>query len=68
MTGVGLLLMSGIQPGSEWTTLLGGFLVAAAPLLRGGHEPHAVRVRTLLHGTVVAGADGWVPWRVVATA
>src|ERR671911_2343814 len=30
MTGVGLLLMSGIQPGSEWTTLLGGFLVAGA--------------------------------------
>jgi EmrB/QacA subfamily drug resistance transporter len=30
MTGVGLLLMSGIQPGSEWTTLLGGFLAAGA--------------------------------------
>jgi MFS family permease len=30
MTGVGLLLMSGIQPGSGWTTLLGGFLVAGA--------------------------------------
>jgi EmrB/QacA subfamily drug resistance transporter len=30
MTGVGLLLMSGIQTGSEWTTLLGGFLVAGA--------------------------------------
>jgi EmrB/QacA subfamily drug resistance transporter len=30
MTGVGLLLMSGIQAGSEWTTLLGGFLVAGA--------------------------------------
>jgi EmrB/QacA subfamily drug resistance transporter len=29
MTGVGLL-MSGIQPGSGWTTLLGGFLVAGA--------------------------------------
>jgi EmrB/QacA subfamily drug resistance transporter len=26
--GVGLLLMSGIDAGSEWTTLLGGFLVA----------------------------------------
>jgi EmrB/QacA subfamily drug resistance transporter len=26
--GVGLLLMSGIGAGSEWTTLLGGFLVA----------------------------------------
>ena len=28
--GVGLLLMSGIQGGDEWTTLLGGFLVAGA--------------------------------------
>src|ERR687887_191931 len=28
--GVGLLLMSGIDAGSEWTTLLGGFLVAGA--------------------------------------
>jgi EmrB/QacA subfamily drug resistance transporter len=30
LTGIGLLLMSGIQAGSEWTTLLGGFLVAGA--------------------------------------
>src|SRR5829696_5745349 len=30
ITGVGLLLMSGIQAGSGWTTLLGGFLVAGA--------------------------------------
>jgi hypothetical protein len=30
MAGVGLLLMSGIEAGSEWTTLLGGFLVAGA--------------------------------------
>jgi EmrB/QacA subfamily drug resistance transporter len=30
MTGLGLLLMSGIEAGSEWTTLLGGFLVAGA--------------------------------------
>jgi EmrB/QacA subfamily drug resistance transporter len=29
-TGVGLLLMSGIDAGSDWTTLLGGFLVAGA--------------------------------------
>jgi EmrB/QacA subfamily drug resistance transporter len=29
-TGAGLLLMSGIQSGDEWTTLLGGFLVAGA--------------------------------------
>jgi EmrB/QacA subfamily drug resistance transporter len=28
--GAGLLLMSGIDSGSEWTTLLGGFLVAGA--------------------------------------
>jgi EmrB/QacA subfamily drug resistance transporter len=28
--GAGLLLMSGIDAGSEWTTLLGGFLVAGA--------------------------------------
>jgi EmrB/QacA subfamily drug resistance transporter len=28
IAGVGLLLMSGVQAGSEWTTLLGGFLVA----------------------------------------
>jgi EmrB/QacA subfamily drug resistance transporter len=28
--GVGLLLMSGIETGDEWTTLLGGFLVAGA--------------------------------------
>jgi EmrB/QacA subfamily drug resistance transporter len=28
--GVGLLLMGGIDAGSEWTTLLGGFLVAGA--------------------------------------
>jgi EmrB/QacA subfamily drug resistance transporter len=27
LSGVGLLLMSGIDAGSEWTTLLGGFLV-----------------------------------------
>jgi EmrB/QacA subfamily drug resistance transporter len=30
LTGVGLLLMSGIEAESEWTTLLGGFLVAGA--------------------------------------
>jgi EmrB/QacA subfamily drug resistance transporter len=30
MTGVGLLLMSGIRAGSGWMTLLGGFLVAGA--------------------------------------
>jgi EmrB/QacA subfamily drug resistance transporter len=30
LTGLGLLLMSGIEAGSEWTTLLGGFLVAGA--------------------------------------
>jgi EmrB/QacA subfamily drug resistance transporter len=28
--GVGLLLMSGLEVGSDWTTLLGGFLVAGA--------------------------------------
>jgi EmrB/QacA subfamily drug resistance transporter len=28
--GVGLLLMSGVHAGSDWTTLLGGFLVAGA--------------------------------------
>jgi EmrB/QacA subfamily drug resistance transporter len=28
--GIGLLLMSGVDAGSEWTTLLGGFLVAGA--------------------------------------
>jgi EmrB/QacA subfamily drug resistance transporter len=27
IAGVGLLLMSGVEAGSEWTTLLGGFLV-----------------------------------------
>jgi EmrB/QacA subfamily drug resistance transporter len=30
MAGVGLLLMSGVTAQSEWTTLLGGFLVAGA--------------------------------------
>jgi EmrB/QacA subfamily drug resistance transporter len=30
LCGVGLLLMGGIEAGSEWTTLLGGFLVAGA--------------------------------------
>jgi len=30
MTGTGLLLMSGIDVGSRWTTLLGGFLIAGA--------------------------------------
>jgi predicted MFS family arabinose efflux permease len=30
MAGIGLLLMSGIDADSEWTTLLGGFLVAGA--------------------------------------
>jgi EmrB/QacA subfamily drug resistance transporter len=30
MTGIGLILMSGLNAGSEWTTLLGGFLVAGA--------------------------------------
>jgi EmrB/QacA subfamily drug resistance transporter len=30
LAGVGLLLMSGIEAGSEWTTLLGGFLVLGA--------------------------------------
>ncbi|HEX3316964.1 MAG TPA: MFS transporter [Solirubrobacteraceae bacterium] len=29
-SGLGLLLMGGISAGSEWTTLLGGFLVAGA--------------------------------------
>jgi hypothetical protein len=28
--GLGLLLMAGVDAGSEWTTLLGGFLVAGA--------------------------------------
>ena len=31
-TGVGLLLMSGIDAGDEWTTLLGGFLVSGAAI------------------------------------
>jgi EmrB/QacA subfamily drug resistance transporter len=30
VSGVGLLLMSGVNAGSEWTTLLGGFLVLGA--------------------------------------
>jgi EmrB/QacA subfamily drug resistance transporter len=30
LTGVGLLLMGGIDPSDEWTALLGGFLVAGA--------------------------------------
>jgi EmrB/QacA subfamily drug resistance transporter len=30
LTGVGLLLMGGIDPNDEWTTLLGGFLLAGA--------------------------------------
>jgi hypothetical protein len=30
LTGVGMLLMSGIEADSEWTTLLGGFIVAGA--------------------------------------
>ncbi|MGH2984891.1 MAG: MFS transporter, partial [Solirubrobacterales bacterium] len=30
LTGIGLLLMSGLEAGSEWTTLVGGFLVAGA--------------------------------------
>jgi EmrB/QacA subfamily drug resistance transporter len=30
LAGVGMLLMSGLEAGSEWTTLLGGFLVAGA--------------------------------------
>jgi EmrB/QacA subfamily drug resistance transporter len=29
-TGLGLILMSGLDAGSEWTSLLGGFLVAGA--------------------------------------
>lgn len=32
IAGLGMLLMSGIDVGSEWTTLLGGFLVAGAGL------------------------------------
>jgi EmrB/QacA subfamily drug resistance transporter len=30
LTGIGLVLMGGIQEGADWTTLLGGFLVAGA--------------------------------------
>jgi EmrB/QacA subfamily drug resistance transporter len=30
LTGIGLTLMSGLDAGSEWTALLGGFLVAGA--------------------------------------
>jgi MFS family permease len=30
MTGIGLLLMGGINPADEWTALLGGFLIAGA--------------------------------------
>ena len=30
LTGVGLLLMGGIDPADEWTAMLGGFLVAGA--------------------------------------
>jgi EmrB/QacA subfamily drug resistance transporter len=30
LSGLGLILMSGLEAGSEWTTLLGGFLVAGA--------------------------------------
>jgi MFS family permease len=32
LAGLGMLLMSGIDVGSDWTTLLGGFLVAGAGL------------------------------------
>jgi predicted MFS family arabinose efflux permease len=30
MTGIGLLLMGGLNPADEWTALLGGFLIAGA--------------------------------------
>ena len=30
MTGIGLLLMGGLDPADEWTAMLGGFLVAGA--------------------------------------
>ena len=30
LTGIGLLLMGGLDPTDEWTALLGGFLVAGA--------------------------------------
>jgi EmrB/QacA subfamily drug resistance transporter len=30
ITGLGLLLMGGIQPNDDWTTLLGGFILAGA--------------------------------------
>ena len=30
LAGVGMIMMSGLEAGSEWTTLLGGFLVAGA--------------------------------------
>jgi EmrB/QacA subfamily drug resistance transporter len=30
LVGIGLLLMRGVEPGSEWTTLLPGFLLAGA--------------------------------------
>ena len=38
LTGVGLLMMGGLDPTDEWTALLGGFLVAGA-----GHRACSTR-------------------------
>lgn len=59
MTGVGLLLMSGIQAGSGWTTLLGGFLVAGAGvgLLNPVIADVAVSVAPNQHSGMAAGIN-----------
>jgi EmrB/QacA subfamily drug resistance transporter len=59
MTGVGLLLMSGIHTGSGWTTLLGGFLVAGAGvgLLNPVIATVAVSVAPKQHSGMAAGIN-----------
>jgi EmrB/QacA subfamily drug resistance transporter len=59
MTGVGLLLMSGIQAGSGWTTLLVGFLVAGAGvgLLNPVIATVAVSVAPNQHSGMAAGIN-----------
>jgi EmrB/QacA subfamily drug resistance transporter len=59
MTGVGLLLLSGIQTGSEWTTLLGGLLVAGAGvgLLNPVIAAVAVSVVPKQHSGIAAGIN-----------
>jgi predicted MFS family arabinose efflux permease len=63
--GAGLLLMGGIDAGSDWTTLLGGFLIAGAAtgLLNPVIAVVAVSVVPKQQSGIAAGINDTFRWR-----